>query len=102
MEQITKDLQSFLVQMHYEPDSISHQMEHYIEHLFHLLSVDDERLLCQYFGLFGQEQKALSQLARDHEQSQEDCMAHIDQLLRRLSITPEWQLLREVNKTNKD
>lgn len=57
MEQITKDLQSFLVQMHYEPNSISHQMEHYIEHLFHLLSVDDERLLCQYFGLFGQEQK---------------------------------------------
>ena len=98
MEQIAKDLQNFLVQMHYQPETVSHKMEHYMEHLFHLLPVDDEQLLCGYFGLFGHEQQPLVEIARKANLSQEDCMAHIDELLHQLAITPEWQLLRQVNK----
>lgn len=93
MDNVTKQLQTFLVSLHYQPESVSGKMKHYMEHLFHLLQVDDEVMLCNYFGLFGHEQKALSTIARDANTTQEMCMAHIDELLHRLAITPEWELL---------
>ena len=48
MDEITKELQSFLVKLHYSPDSVSEKMEHYLEHLTHLLPPDDEESLLHY------------------------------------------------------
>lgn len=96
MDDITKELREFLVKMHYEPGSVSHQMEHYIEHLTHLLPVDDEEALLHYFGILGHEQLSLDELAQKWRLSPEAMMASIDKSLRKLAVTPEWEMLRKV------
>ncbi len=102
MEAITKDFQQFLLQLRYSPDSVSHTMQHYCEHLLHLLSVDDERLLCRYFGIFGHAQESLGTMAKERSEVPEACMEHIDSLLHRLAITPEWQLMQQALYNQKE
>ena len=96
MDEITKELQSFLVKLHYSPDSVSEKMEHYLEHLTHLLSPDDEESLLHYFGILGHEQMGLDEIARQRGLSPETMMTKIDESLRRLAITPEWQMMKSV------
>ena len=95
MDTPTRQFQAFLVKLHYEPDTISHTMHHYAEHLLHLLPVDDETMLCDYFGLFGHQQRALNDIASEHHISPETCIERIDNNLHRLAITPEWQLMQK-------
>lgn len=98
MDEITKELQQFLIRMHYEPQSVSHKMEHYVEHLVRLLLLDEEEALLHYFGILGREQKGLGDIARHGNMTEEDAMASIDRSLRQLAITPEWQMLRQTMK----
>ncbi|MBR1463586.1 MAG: hypothetical protein IJ604_09480 [Prevotella sp.] len=101
MDTLTKELQAFLVMMHYQPDRISHQMEHYMEHLLHLLPPDDEEAVLHYFGILGHEQLSLNELAQERSLSPEDMMQQIDQHLRRLAVTPEWQMLKTTEQNRK-
>lgn len=100
MDRLTKELQAFLVKMHYEPEAISHQMEHYMEHLFHLLPPDEEEAVLHYFGVLGHEQQSLNELACVYNLSPEDMMQQIDSHLRRLAVTPEWQMMK--SKSSED
>ena len=75
--------------------SITPQMEHYLEHLLYLLPPEEEEAVTQYYGLFGSERKSLQEIAKELEQSQEDALARIDQCVRKLAITPEWQMLKQ-------
>ena len=65
MDTLTKELQTFLVRLSYQPETVSHQTEHYLEHLFHLLPVDAEEAVLHYFGVLGHRQEPLAQLARE-------------------------------------
>jgi len=94
MDQLTKELQAFLVRIHYEPDAVSHKVLHYIEHLTHLLEVEDEEALLHYFGILDHEQLSLDEIARQRKESVEDTMSHIDECLRKLAVTPEWQMVK--------
>lgn len=96
MDKITKELQEFLVRMHYEPQSISHKMEHYMEHLVRLLLPDEEESLLHYFGILGREQLSLNEIAKQRRLSPDAMMAHIDESLHKLAITPEWQMMKGV------
>ena len=96
MDALTKELQSFLVRLSYDPDLVSHQTEHYLEHLFHLLPVDDEEAVLHYFGVLGHEQTALDELAQERGLSPETMMSKIDESLRKLAVTPEWQMLKTI------
>ena len=96
MDELTKELQSFLVQLHYQPACVSHQVSHYLEHLTHLLPVDDEEAMLHYFGVLGHEQQSLAELAQTRGISPEDMIARIDNGLRKLAITPEWQMLKQL------
>ena len=96
MDAITKELRTFLVTMHYEPESVSHRMEHYMEHLVRLLPVDDEEALLHYFGILGHEQLSLDELAQKRKLSPEAMIASIDKSLRKLAVTPEWEMMRGV------
>ncbi len=98
MDKLTKELQSFLVRLHYNPDCVSHQVAHYIEHLTHLLTVDDEEALLHYFGILGHEQLSLKEIADDRQMSTEEMMTQIDLCLHKLAITPEWQMLKQLIK----
>ena len=73
-------------------------MEHYLEHLLYLLPPEEEEALTHYFGLFGEAQKSLQEIAKELELSQEDAMARIDQCVRKLAVTPEWQMMKQILK----
>ena len=98
MDALTKELQLFLVRLHYQPDAVSHQMEHYLEHLVCLLEPDDEEALLHYFGILGHEQLALDEIARSNHLSPEAMMERIDNCLRKLAVTPEWQMIKQTSQ----
>ena len=78
--------------------SINPQMEHYLEHLLYLLPPEEEEAVTHYYGLFGSERKSLQEIAKELELSQEDALARIDQCIRKLAVTPEWQMLKQTIK----
>ena len=95
MDQVTRSLHSFLVRVGLNPTYLSPQMEHYLEHLLYLLPPEDEEAVEHDYGLFGCERESLQEIAKELEMSQEDAMARIDQCVRKLAVTPEWQMLKQ-------
>ena len=97
-DKLTRELHSFLVRIGMQPTSISPQMEHYLEHLLYLLPPEEEEAVTHYYGLFGSERKSLQEIAKELELSQEDALARIDLCIRKLAVTPEWQMLKQTIK----
>ena len=95
MDAITQKLHAFLVHIGLHPESISPQMEHYLEHLLYLLPPEEEEAVTHYYGLFGVQRKSLQEIAAELQLSQVDAMARIDQCIRKLAVTPEWQMLKQ-------
>ena len=98
MDALTRSLHSFLVRVGLNPTSLSPQMEHYLEHLLYLLPPEDEEAVTHYYGLFGEAQKSLQEIAKELKLSQEDAMERIDQCVRKLAVTPEWQMMKQTLK----
>ena len=98
MDPLTRSLHAFLVRIGLNPMSISPQTEHYLEHLLYLLLPEEEEAVTHYYGLFGCERKSLQEIAKELGLSQEEAMDRIDQCVRRLAITPEWQMLKQTQK----
>jgi DNA-directed RNA polymerase specialized sigma24 family protein len=94
MDHLTRQLHSFLVRVGLNPTTISPQMEHYLEHLLYLLPPEEEEAVTHYYGLFGSQRLSLQEIAAELELSQEDAMERIDQCVRKLAVTPEWQMLK--------
>lgn len=95
MDSLTKELHTFLVRMGLEPDSVPHQTEHYMEHLLQLLSKEEAAALTQYYGLFGEERLSLHEIAAANGLDDENMMEKIDLCIRRLAVTPEWQVIKQ-------
>ena len=98
MDALIRSLHSFLVRIGLNPMSINPQTEHYLEHLLFLLPPEDEEAVTHYYGLFGCERESLQDIAKELGLSQEDAMTRIDQCIRRLAVTPEWQMIRQIQK----
>ena len=96
MDDLSRSLHTFLVRVGLSPTTLSPQMEHYLEHLLYLLPPEEEKAVIHYYGLFGAERKSLMEIAKDLSLSQEDAMARIDQCVRKLAVTPEWQMLKQI------
>ncbi|MBO6032326.1 MAG: histidinol dehydrogenase [Prevotella sp.] len=94
MDYLTRQLHSFLVRAGLNPTTISPQMEHNLEHLLYLLPPEEEEAMTHYYGLFGSQRLSLQEIAAELELSQEDAMERIDQCIRKLAVTPEWQMLK--------
>ena len=94
MDTLTRSLHTFLVRVGLNPTTISPQMEHYLEHLLYLLPPEEEEAVTHYYGLFGSQRLSLQEIAAELELSQEDAMERIDQCIRKLAVTPEWQMLK--------
>ena len=92
MDTLSQSLHSFLVTMAYE--GAAHEQEHQMEHLLALLDPHDEQALISYYGLFGEPRLALDEIARSRRESPELTMALIDNSIRKLAVTPEWQLMK--------
>ena len=98
MATLTRSLHSFLVRVGLNPTSLSPQMEHYLEHLLYLLPPEEEEAVTHYYGLFGAARESLQEIAAELELSQEDAMERIDQCVRKLAVTPEWQMMKQIIK----
>ena len=98
MDALTRSLHSFLVRIGLNPESLSPQMEHYLEHLLYLLSSEEEEAVTHYYGLFGFQRLSLQEIAAELELSQEEAMERIDQCVRKLAVTPEWQMMKQILK----
>ena len=98
MDSLPRSLHSFLVRVGLNPTSLSPQMEHYLEHLLYLLPPEEEEAVTHYYGLFGAQRLSLQEIAKELESSQEDAMERIDQCVRKLAVTPEWQMLNQILK----
>ena len=98
MDTLTRSLHSFLVRVGLNPTSLSPQMEHYLEHLLYLLPPEEEKAVTHYYGLFGVARESLQEIATELELSQEDAMERIDQCVRKLAVTPEWQMMKQIIK----
>ena len=94
-DNLSKELHSYLVRIGLNPTSITPQMEHYLEHLLYLLPPEEEEAVTHYYGLFGCERKSLQEIAKGFGMCQEDAMARIDLCIRKLAVTPEWQMLKQ-------
>ena len=95
MDALTRSLHSFLVRVGLSLTSITPQMEHYVEHLLYLLPPEEEEAVTHYYGLFGCERKSLKEIARELDVTQEEAMKRIDKCIRKLAVTPEWQMLQQ-------
>lgn len=95
MDTLTKRLQSFLVEMGQRPDDVPHDIEHYMEHLLHLLDPEDEQDITDYYGLFGCGRLSLHEIAARRTITDEEMMERIDKNVRRIAVTPEWQSLMQ-------
>ena len=96
MDPLTRQLHTFLVRVGLNPTSLSPHMEHYLEHLLYLLPPEEEEALTHYYGLLGAARKSLQEIAAELELSQEDAMERVDQCVRKLAVTPEWQMMKQI------
>ena len=96
MDILSRQLQDFLIHLGKEPTCVSEKVEHYIKHILHLLSVQDEEIFKQYYGLFGTKIHPLDNIACKHGVSADAMMQNIEANLRKLAITPEWQIVKQL------
>lgn len=96
MDELTKELQTFLVRISYDPETISHETTHYMEHIMHLLPLNEEEEVLHYFGILGHRRISLAELAKERGMEQEALLERIDRNLRKLAVTPEWQIIRQL------
>lgn len=94
-DNICNTLHSFLVRMAYTPESVPHEAEHAVEHIMHLLQPEDEQAVTEYYGLFDTERVALDDIAARRGVTPEEMMETIDRCIRKLAITPEWEMIKK-------
>lgn len=98
MDELSIELHAFLIRLGREPNCVSHQVEHYIEHMLHLLPVDNEKTLQAFYGICNHEQVTLKKLAEEKNISDETLAATIAHDIRKLAVTPEWQMVKQFIK----
>lgn len=96
MDILSNELHSFLIRLGQKPDSVSEKIEHYMKHLFRLLYPDEEKVLTEYYGLFGNDVKKLEDLARERGLGCEQLTLVIEASLRKIAVSPEWQMIKHL------
>lgn len=96
MDALSEELQDFLIRLGKEPQCVSEKVEHYIKHIMHLVYADDEDMLQQYYGLFGNDVMPLEDIARERHVSNETMLKIIEANLRKMAVSPEWQMVKQL------
>ena len=96
MDTLSQELQDFLIRLGKEPGCVSEKVEHYIKHIMHLVYADDEDMLQQYYGLFGNDVKPLEDIAKERRVSSGTMLKIIEANLRKMAVSPEWQMVKQL------
>ncbi|MDD6542519.1 MAG: hypothetical protein PUF32_09485 [Prevotella sp.] len=94
MDALSSELQRFLIHMGKASHLIDPKTEGYVRSLLKLLTVADEQVLTQYYGLFGSQVQSLDSLAAHYGVTAEVMQQVIETCLRKLAVTPEWQMIK--------
>ena len=94
MDSFSEELQNFLILLGQHPEEVSEKKAHYMVHLLQLLPAPEEAAIKQYYGLYGQQVRSLCDLAAMFHTSQQAMQTIIEQDLRRIAVTPEWQMIK--------
>ncbi|EFI72465.1 MULTISPECIES: hypothetical protein [Segatella] len=101
MDALSQELENYLISLGKNPSIVSERMAHYTEHLIHLLNIKDELLIDNYYGLAGHPLKSAEELAEINKTTPDVIRQVVEVLLRRLSVTPEWQMMKQLIPHNK-
>ena len=96
MDALSQELQDFLIRLGQEPGCVSEKVEHYIKHIMHLVYASEEDMLQQYYGLFGNDVKPLEDIARERNVSTAKMQKIIEANLRKMAVSPEWQMVKQL------
>lgn len=102
MDALSQELQDFLIRLGREPGCVSEKVEHYIRHIMHLVYADDEDMLQQYYGLFGNSVKPLDDIAGERRVNRETMLKIIEANLRKMAVSPEWQMVKQLIRRQED
>lgn len=102
MDELIAELRTFLERLGARPESVSHRMEHYIEHLLRILPPEQEEIVHRRFGLFGHNAEATDAIAKSLGCSEEQIETDINVSLRRIAVSPEWQMIRQFASEEKN
>ena len=98
MDALSKELHHFLVRLGEHPEQVSDKLKAYIQALLRLLTPADELLIGHYYGLFGCAKETPAQLAARFNTDEETVGKVLQQCLRKIAVTPEWQSIRPLTQ----
>ncbi len=98
MDALSKDLHLCLTQLGVDPKHYGDTMTEYLKRLLHILGPDDEQLVISHYGLFGNQPTPLATLAQTRHTEENALQATLSTCLRKIAITPEWQMLLPMTK----
>lgn len=96
MDILSSELRDFLIRLGENPACASEKVEHYMKHILHLLSVDDEQVIVSCYGLFGNSKVPAETLAGERNIDVAELEHAIERNLRKLAVTPEWQMVKQL------
>lgn len=94
MDALSEQLHRFLIHAGKASHLLDKTTENNLRSLLSLLTVADEQVLIAYYGLFGAEVESLDRLAAKYGVSAEVMSQVIAVCLRKIAITPEWQMIK--------
>ena len=95
MDKITQPLERYLQLAHQSALLVSQADRANLNVLLTMLGPIDKDIIDAYYGLFGTPQASEDQLAAKYRITVEAIREIIVKDLRRLSITPEWQMIKK-------
>lgn len=95
MDAYAKQVHNFLKLMNDSVLLVSEQNKANMDILITMLGALDKEIICDCYGLFGTPQKPLADIAKKHRVKPEVINEIIAKDLRKIAITPEWQIIQQ-------
>jgi DNA-directed RNA polymerase sigma subunit (sigma70/sigma32) len=93
MDAYTRQVHNYLKLMTKSALLVSELDKANIDILITMLGELDKEIICEYYGLFGTPQKTTAAIAEKHRVKPEVITEIVEKDLRKIAITPEWQMM---------
>ena len=96
MDALSKELHDFLCRLGEHPEQV--KLQGYTQALLQLLTPADELLVKGRYGILGSTKESMAQLATRFNTDENTVEAVLQQCLRKIAITPEWQDIKALTQ----
>lgn len=98
MDDLSKELQDYLIRLGKDEKSVGKKLAGYTRQLINILYSSDARILEEYYGLFGNEPQSLDQISARYKTTPDIMEKGIEACLRKIAVSPEWQQIKPMTK----